>query len=350
VTPPNVPHNRPAIEDADIASVSAVLRSGFIAQGREVRAFEEEIAARFGRPGGDAVAVTNGTAALYLSLRVLGIGIARRVLVPSYVCTALVHAVRLAGAAPVIGDIDDDDFNLVAESAGTADAIIVPHTYGMPADIARFRDAGVPVIEDAAQAFGARFGTQPAGSLGDLSISSFYATKPLTAGGGGILLGPKEACEAARDVRDYDGKPVLRERFNLQMTDLQAALGRSQLRRFDAMLARRAETAAIYRRALPASIRTQEPRRGAQPNHFRFVVRLRQVEGAGARFAAAGIDTIVPTEPWELLHRQLGLAVEKYPRAEHVAATTLSVPIYPSLSDEGRQRVAAVLATLEDLA
>ena len=345
-----IPHNRPTIEPADIEAVSRVLARGHIAQGAEVRAFEEELAARF-RPHGDAVAVASGTAALHLALRVLGIGPGGRVLVPTYTCTALVHAVMLCGAEPILGDVRDTDFNLAPPSAAAEGlrAVILPHMYGVPADPEPFRRLQVPIVEDAAQAIGARLGGRPAGSLGDVSIFSFYATKPLTTGQGGVVLGSRAACDEVRDLRDYDGKRTLRPRFNYQLTDFQAALGRSQLRRLEAFLERRHETAHRYDANRPRGVTTQQAPPDSAPNHFRYVLRLRAVEAARQRFAAAGITTIVPTEPWELLHRQMGLDPEGFPVAEEIAATTLSLPMQPSLTEEEKARVADVLATLGDL-
>jgi perosamine synthetase len=344
-----IPHNRPTLDETDMEAVAAVLRSGHIAQGPEVRALEEEIAERYGRPGWDGVAVSSGTAALYLALQALGVGPGHRVLIPTYVCTALIHAVRLLGAEPHLGDINDADFNLAAGRGLVAEglsAVILPHTYGVPGDPAPFLALGLPVIEDAAQAIGARLAGRPVGSLGDLAVFSFYATKPLTCGQGGMVIGPRPVCDEIRDRRDYDGKRELKQRFNFQMNDLQAALGRSQLQRFDAFLARRRETAAVYASALPRHARTQTAVSGSEPNNFRFVVRLEDVEAARQHFQREGVTTIVPTETWELLHRQLGLAPETFPVAETVARTTLSLPTHPTLTDAERKRVADVLASL----
>lgn len=347
-----IPHNRPTLDETDVEALAAVLRSGHIAQGLKVRAFEEKIAARYGRPGWDGVAVSSGTAALYLALQAHGVGPGHRVLIPTYVCTALVHAVRLVGAEPHLGDIRDEDFNLDASRGLVAEglrAVILPHTYGVPTDPAPVLALGLPVIEDAAQAIGARLAGRPAGSLGSLAVFSFYATKPLTCGQGGMVIGPRDACDEIRDRRDYDGKRALRPRFNFQMSDLQAALGLSQLHRLDAFLARRRDTASLYAAALPRHLRSQEPVPEAEPNHFRFVVRLENIEAARQRFERAGITTIVPTEPWELLHRQMGLTMVAFPVAERVAHTTLSLPMQPALTDDERRRVADVLATLGDL-
>lgn len=347
-----IPHNRPSLDESDVDAVAAVLRSGHVAHGPEVRAFEEEMAARVGQPGWDAVAVSSGTAALYLALKALRIRPGAGVLQPTYACTALVHATRLAGAEPRLTDVRDSDFNLdpdAVQAGPELGAAILPHTYGVPADPGPLARLGVPVVEDGAQALGARLGGRAIGGLGALSVFSFYATKPLTSGHGGMVVGPRAACDEIRDRRDYDGKRELTERFNFHMSDVQAALGRSQLRRLDAFLRRRAETAALYAGALPPSLGRQSAPAGAEPNHFRFVLRVRQVEEARRRLAAAGITAIVPTEPWELLHRQLGLPEAGFPAAETVARTTLSVPIHPALTDEERGRVASALARLADL-
>jgi len=349
-----IPHNRPTIEEADVEVVALVLRSGRIGQGKEVRAFEEEFAAEFGRSGWDGVAVSSGTAALYLTLRCLDIGRESSVLVPTYVCTALLHAISMAGANALLCDVRDSDFNLDPDLASRVSdsrlkAIILPHTYGVPSDPRPLETLGAPIIEDCAQAVGAYFGGRPVGSLSNMSVFSFYATKPMTCGQGGMVLGPGEMCEAIRDIRDYDGKRELKPRFNFQMTDFQAALGRSQLRRLGGLLARRRETAEMYCASLPKSMGRQESLPGAESNHFRFVIRLRQVSQARVRLEGKGIDTIVPTEPWELLHRQVGASPDGFPVAEELARTTLSLPIQPSLDDAEREHIAWALSSLGDL-
>ena len=340
--------------EQDVEVVARVLRSGYICSGKEVRAFEEEFAAEFGKPGWDGVAVSSGTAAIYLVLRCLAIGPGDTVLIPTYVCTALLHAISMARADALLADVRGTDFNLDPDCVARVSddrlkAIILPHTYGVPSDPTRLEAMGVPVIEDCAQAVGGRFGGQPVGSLSSMSVFSFYATKPMTCGQGGMVLGSQEACETIRDIRDYDGKRELRPRFNFQMTDFQAALGRSQLKRLGGFVARRRETAQMYRSSLPESIACQEALPGAESNHFRFVIRLQQVSEARKRLETQGIRTIVPTESWELLHRQMGRAPEGFPVAEELARTTLSLPIQPSLQDAERERVALALRSLEDV-
>src|SRR5581483_4123677 len=232
---PLIPHNRPLITDADIAAVSGTLASGWIAQGPQTRAFEEEVCAFLGLEG-DAVAVSSGTTALHLALLALGVGPEDAVILPTYVCSAVLNAVCHAGAAPVLADVSPNDFNLDpahvhALLTARTKAIIAPHTYGFPADIGALRALGVPVVEDCAQAIGAAVAGRKAGTLGDIAIFSFYATKLMTTGQGGMVVGPRTLMETVRDLRDFDCRPTYRVRYNYQMTDFQAALGRSQLAR-----------------------------------------------------------------------------------------------------------------------
>ncbi len=314
---PLIPHNRPLITDADIAAVSGTLASGWIAQGPQTRAFEEEVCAFLGLEG-DAVAVSSGTTALHLALLALGVGPEDAVILPTYVCSAVLNAVCHAGAAPVLADVSPNDFNLDpahvhALLTARTKAIIAPHTYGFPADIGALRALGVPVVEDCAQAIGAAVAGRKAGTLGDIAIFSFYATKLMTTGQGGMVVGPRTLMETVRDLRDFDCRPTYRVRYNYQMTDFQAALGRSQLARLPERLARRAAIAARYRCALPSGWRAQEARADAQPVYYRFVL-VPEVENSAEKgsadwpldyFAAEGIRAIRPIATYELLHRYL---------------------------------------------
>ncbi|HLE42853.1 MAG TPA: aminotransferase class I/II-fold pyridoxal phosphate-dependent enzyme, partial [Methylomirabilota bacterium] len=223
--------------------MAAAVASGQIAQGPRVAEFERAMAARLEARGG--VAVSSGTAALHLALLALGVGPGDEVLVPSYACAALLHAVRAAGAVPRPVDVDPATFNLDPDAAKRASsartrALIAVHAFGLPADLEPLRALGVPVVEDAAQALGARCGRRPVGGLGEVGVLSFYATKLMTTGEGGMLVsGDARLLAAARDLREYDEKPDDRPRFNYKLTDLAAALGLAQLARLDGFLARR---------------------------------------------------------------------------------------------------------------
>ncbi|MBI3003320.1 MAG: DegT/DnrJ/EryC1/StrS aminotransferase family protein, partial [candidate division NC10 bacterium] len=305
---PLIPHSRPSLGPAEVEAVAAVLRSGQVAQGPEVAAFEAEVAARMGLRGG--AAVSSGTAALHLALLALKVGRGDAVLIPSYTCAALLQAVRLAGAEPVLADVNPESGNLDPAAARRARTprcrVLVPvHSFGWPADVEALRDLGLPIIEDCAQALGATAAGRPVGSRGEAAVCSFYATKVIAAGEGGMVLSDRpELLAVARDLRAYDEAPDPRLRFNYKMTDIQAALGRAQLGRLDDLLARRAAIAATYRKALaeaPVALPPEVPGR----IYHRFVVRVPGgVEGQLDAFARRGIGCRRPVHT--PLHRLLG--------------------------------------------
>ena len=336
-----IPHSRPTVSEEDAQAVARVVREGQLAQGPEVAAFETEVADRVGVPA--AAAVSSGTTALELALRALDLGPGAEVIVPTYVCDALHHAVTRSGAVAVLADADPTTLTLSPIDAKRrltrrTRGIVVPHAFGFAVDLAPFEALGVPVIEDCAQALGARIGAHAAGALGRLAVCSFYATKLLTTGEGGMVLGPPDLVARVRDLRDYDERADLVPRLNAKLTDMQAALGRSQLRRLDTFIARRRAIAAEYRRRLagpgcrlPADV-------GARHVYHRFVVEVEApvpslMEALGARGVTARRPVFRP------LHRALGL--DGYPEADRLWNRCLSLPCYPSLTDD---EVAAVAA------
>jgi perosamine synthetase len=339
-----IPHNQWTNRPEYEAAALRVLRSGHVGQGPEVAAFERELAARF-RPDGEAVCVSSGTAALYLAITALGI---REVDLSTYSCTASYYAAFAAETAP--RDQSDGKVLDVDPATFSSAATIAEHVYGVPLP-------GEHAIEDFTHAPGGSVDGRPCGSLGDLSVISFGATKPLGIGAGAAILGPAYRILDIRDRRDYDaaglpnpygGSP----RFNWQLSDIYAAIGRERLRLLDKENRRRAGIANTYCHAIPnAEINHQAPK-GHHPDTrvwYRFVLRLHQVEEAQRRFSKAGIETIVPLRTDELLHRRLSLPPEQFPNAEEIARTTLSLPIWPGMTNDMVNRVADCLATLGDL-
>ncbi len=341
-----IPHSRPTVGPDDVRAVVAVLRSGHLAQGEQVRRFEEALAAALGRQGG--VATSSGTSALHLALAVLGVGAGDEVLVPSYTCVALLHAIQYVGATPRVADIALDDYNLCPRAARRllgprTRAVVVPHMFGMPADLDAITAWGVPVIEDCAQALGATDRGRPVGSRGTLAVCSFYATKVLTTGEGGMLLADSEMLlRRARDLRDYDGRARLAVRFNYKMTDLAAALGLSQLRRLEAFLDRRRALAERYTAALRSlPVRLPETRRDRTRIFYRYVIGVPDARDLARRLGPQGIECKPPVA--RPLHRLLGDG--RCPGAEVAARTALSLPLYPSLATADAERVARAVAT-----
>ena len=338
-----IPHSRPTLTDADAEAVARVVRSGFVAQGAEAERFEAALAARFGTAA--AAVVSSGTAALELALRALEVGADDEVVIPTYACDALYHAVVRAGATPVLADADPDTLSIAVDDAkrhltGRTRCLIVPHAFGLAVDLRPILAFGLPVVEDCAQTVGAVINGAPVGSGGRLAVGSFYATKLFTSGEGGVVAGPLELIARVRDGRDYDQREDLAPRFNYKMTDLQAALGRSQLARLDEFVRRRRAIAARYRSAL-AGARCRVPdETGARHVYHRFVVALdRPLEPIIERLARTGVAARRPV--FRPIHR--ALAGTGYPEAERCWRERLSLPCYPSLTDAEVDAVAIAL-------
>ena len=340
-----IAHSRPTLLENDFTSALKVLKSGHIAQGNQVAEFEESMATFLSMKGG--VATCSGTSALHLSLLALGIKEGDEVVVPSYVCLAPLNAINYVRATPVLVDINPSTFNLSIRKlkkrvTKNTRAIIVPHLFGLPAEINEILSLGVPVIEDAAQALGGIHKEKKVGSFGLLSVFSFYATKVITTGEGGMLLSNSEdLLEKVRDLRDYDKKKDYRLRYNYKMTDLQAALGISQLNELPMFLKRRKDIAYQYSSALkeyPVILPTEHPY--STHIYYRYVV---QVEGNVSNYIGLmqkeGIYCDRPV--YRPLHHYLG--TDHCRETDRVWNTALSIPIYPSLNDGDVERVIQAL-------
>lgn len=334
-----IAHNRPLMTAEDRAAAVAVLESGWIAQGPAVETLEAGFVQLYS--GGWACAVSSGTAALFLAIKSFAVGPGAIVAVPTYACSALLNAVIMTGAIPHPVDVLPDTFCMDPASVGTqapdASCIVAVHTFGAAANIAALGSKGKVVVEDCCQSLGGKHSGIPLGATGQAAIFSFYATKIITGGQGGLVWSRSEAAvEKARDYRQFDGRQVYEPRFNLQMTDIQAALIHSQLQRLDAIRDRRAKVARQYASALPQGLATQHdiaaPDRMAQ----RFVIvapDLNTRDRLRAHMTSAGVGCAVPVERFELLHRYLQLDPAAYPVAERLVDTTLSLPMHLCLTD-----------------
>lgn len=335
-------HSRPTLDQNDFDSVLDVLKSCHIVQGKHVAGFEEALSSFVSVRNG--VAVSSGTAALHLSLLALGVGEGDEVIVPSYVCSALLNAVLYVNAVPVVADIDRFTFNIdVADLkkrvTGRTKAIIVPHMFGLPADIDEILSLGIPVIEDCAQSVGSRYNGGYTGGFGVLSIFSFYATKMLATGEGGMILSDDDRLAGiARDLRDYDEKDSYSVRYNYKMTDMQAALGISQLKKLPSFIRRRKEIADLYNKSLgEISFPVPAAPEGREHIYYRYVLLLDDSSEFIEKMLRIGIECRRPV--FKTLHEYLGLS--GYPVTGEVMDRAVSIPVYPLLGDEEAHKIAA---------
>jgi perosamine synthetase len=332
-----IPHNLPTLGLEEQSAASRVLASGWVAQGPEAEAFENELCRFLDLPDGHAAAVSSGSAALYLALWVLG-GKGKLVGLPVYACAALRNAVGLVDGKGVYLDCEAGTPNVDMSAAARAaiDILIAPSIFGIPVDLPDARN--FMVIEDLAQSLGAMIGGNRIGVRGEVAICSFYATKLMTTGGqgGAVISHNKALIEAVRDYRQFDCRNDTKLRFNFQMTDMQAAVGRVQLGKLPAFLEQRERLFGIYREAgldLLGSA-TVEPSR---PVRYRAVMRCAEPMRLVKALQDKGIRAIVPVERWELLD-----APERYPVADELARTSVSLPIYPALAAGDAQRIAGI--------
>lgn len=354
-----IPISRPNIGPEDEEAVLRVLRSGRLAQGPEVAAFEEEFATLCGVP--HAVACANGTAALHIALLAHGIGAGDEVIIPTFTFAATANAVLACGARPVFCDVREDDFSIDVEDAerriGRATRAVMPvHLYGQVADMdavaALAGEHDLAVIEDACQAHGASFKGVRAGAFSTAAFS-LYATKNSMSGEGGMLTTrDPEIARSLRLLRNHG----MEQRYvhlsfglNLRLTEIAAALGRTQLKKLEDGNARRRDNAAFYGKTLDGIDGLTLPQELSGRDHVwhQYTVRV-----AGDRRDAVlqyvqqhgvGADVYYPTP----VHRQpaysSGADVE-LPVSDRLAREVLSIPVHPSLTDRERETVASVLA------
>ena len=346
------------LKDEIDTAIGRVLASGWYILGPELEAFEEEWAAYCGAK--HAVGVGNGLDALTLALRAFGIGPGDEVIVPSNTYIATWLAVSAVGARPVPVEPDPATHNIDPERTEAAltpatRAIMPVHLYGQPADLdpilAIARSHGLAVVEDAAQAHGARYKGRWIGAHGDAVCWSFYPGKNLGAlgDGGAVTTNRADVADRIRVLRNYGSrrKYVNEARgVNSRLDPVQAAVLRVKLRHLDAWNARRAQVAEVYLQGLAGSdlVLPHVPE-WAEPAWHLFVVRSPNRDALQARLAEAGVQTLIhyPVPPhMQEAYADLGLAVDTLPRARRLSGEVLSLPMGPHLGMEGAGRVVAL--------
>jgi dTDP-4-amino-4,6-dideoxygalactose transaminase len=332
-----IPHSRPSIDESEISAVSKVLRSQYLAEGLKVGEFQDRLSSYIGRRY--ALAVNSGTAALHLALLALKVKWQDEVIIPSFVCTAVLNAVKQTGARPRIADINEGDFNISLDStkkliSRRTKAVIVPHMFGTAADIDGFLKLGIPIIEDCALSIGATYKGKKVGGFGKLSVFSFYATKVITtAEGGAVLTNESKLYAFILDLRNYDNRQNYNLRYNYKMSDLSSAMGIAQLKKLPKFIRRRQNIARQYNFGL-SGLGLQLPIAEANKSHiyYRYIIRGKnKANRLISRLRRFGIEAKRPI--FKPLHSYLGLKDKDFPVASSVYNTALSLPIYPGLQD-----------------
>ena len=327
-------HSKPWLVEADLVAVTDVLRTGMIAQGKSTQEFERALSSWVGVEDG-GVAVGSGAAALVLALSALGVGVGGEVVLPTYVCPTVLEAVLTTGATPVLCDVGP---NWVVTAENMAEcitpntkALIVPHMYGIFADVESFRRFGIPIVEDCAQAIDYK-GKRRIG--GDIAMFSFHPTKCLTTGEGGMAVSANpDLVVVMRSFRD-GSKNASSGRFFSPMSDLSASLGLSQLSRYHVALDRRKDLALKYKSALEKVI-PDSLRYAALENSMFFRFPLKIPGGVDVYqdwFAQKNICVRRGVD--RLLHRLMGIADDNFRESARLFDMTVSLPIYPALTDE----------------
>ncbi len=344
---------KPEIDGA----IARVLDSGQFVLGSEVAEFEQEFAAYCG--ASHCIALNSGTSALHLALLAAGVGPDDEVITVPFTFVASVAAVAYTGARPVLVDIDAQSFTMDVSAIEAAitprtKAILVVHLYGQPADMDPIteiaRRHGLVVIEDAAQAHGAKYKGRPVGSIGDIACFSFYPGKNLGAygEGGAVTTSNPEYARTIRMLRDWgqDAKyhHVLRG-FNYRMEAFQGAILRVKLRHLEQWTEARRALAGKYNELLGDS-EVERPKEMSWARHVYHVYTLRSRDRDGLRAALqedgiqTGVHYPVPVH-LQPAYADLGYGRGAFPRAEAAADQVLSIPLYPELS----QRAVAEVAT-----
>jgi len=370
----------PAIDEECLESVREVLETGFLVQGERVAAFESAIADYLGCE--HAIAVNSGTSALHLSLLALGICDGDRVIVPAYSYPATANAVVLCGAEPVFVDIEPDTFNMdpaalqeTLEGLATADdapaeAILPVHTFGQMADMERIVElaagCNVPVLEDAACALGAIWGTKRGGTWGVGGCFSFHPRKAITTGEGGMVVtGDAVLASLLRELRNHGLDPdaavpdFIAPGFNCRMTEFQAALGTVQLARMEELIEARRQRAAVYNELLDSTdVLPQATPAGSDSVYQSYVVTL-PVEGAAARdtvialLRAKEIEATIGTYHIPMTtyyRRQFRFEPGDFPVTDDVFARSLTLPLHDKLTREEQEAVVgSLIKALESL-
>lgn len=355
MTAERIPVTRPWLGVEENEAVARVLESGYLVQGARIAAFEALVAEWVGTPF--AVAVSNCTAALRVSLMALGVGAGDRVAVTPYSWVTTSNVIELCGAEPVFVDIDPATFNMDPDRLGdllqrdsSIAAVLPVHTFGNPAGIGQIgghaASAGIPMIEDAACALGATLDGAAAGSIGAVGCFSFHPRKIITTGEGGMIVTrDANVAEFARRFRNHgigtvDGAPAFVDvGDNLRMTDVQGAIGEVQMGRLADLVAQRGALASAYDDAIaPLGFQPQRRASGAVVQSYVALTPEGVAAGVVIDFLRSrNIEATVGTTaiPFSVYHRRrFGLSELDLPNTATVDSRAVTLPLFPGMTED----------------
>lgn len=361
-----IPYGRQSIDDKDIEAVVQVLKSDYVTTGPKVAEFEKKVADYCGAKY--AVAIANGTAALHAACMAAGIGEGDEVITTPITFVASANCALYCGAKPVFADIDPDTYNIDPDDierkiTSVTKAIVAVHFTGQPCDMDRIHDIAqrnnLIVIEDAAHALGADYKGRKVGSMSDMTTFSFHPVKHITTGEGGMILTNNE--ELYKKLILARGHGITRDAsmmtqcdgawyyqqidlgYNYRITDIQCALGVTQMDKLDTFVAKRRQIVDKYNKAFEKCDKVVTPYQleGCNNSYHLYVVKVPDRKKVFDKMREAGIGVNVHyipvyTQPY---YRKNGYSDVTCPNAEEYYAHCISLPIYPDLTDEEQDYV-----------
>ncbi len=363
---PRISIAKPILGKEEEVALREVLQSGNLVQGQKVKQFEEEFAHYLGVK--HAIAVANGTIALDLALKTLGVTAGDEVITPAFSFIASSNCILYQGAEPVFADIEPRTYNInpkdVTEKiTDKTKAIIAVHLYGQPAEMRRLKeiaeDHQILLLEDAAQAHGATYRGRKAGSLGDMGCFSFYATKNMTTGEGGMITtNSHQLAKKARLLRDHgQSRKYLHTTlgYNYRMTEITAVLGITQLKKLDSFNRKREHNAAILSEGIQEIPGLTPPYIKENVTHafHQYVIRVEEeypldrnqlTEHLRERGVEAAVHYPMPIYK-QPLYKDLGYGEDHCPATEEASRRVLSLPVHPSVTRQDLKHILEALRT-----
>ncbi len=345
-----IPISKPSLGEEELKNVREVLQSGNLAYGKFAKELEREFASYMGVK--HAIAVSSGTSALCISLKAL-IKKGDVVATTPFTFIASSNSIMYAGGKPVFSDINPKNFNLDPKKVGKAKAILPVHLYGHPCEMDEMLEVahnnGSAIIEDACQSHGSEYKGKKVGSIGDVGCFSFYPSKNMTSGEGGMITtNNDEIADFCRLYRNHGQSEVYtyqQEGFNYRITDICASIALAQLRKLDGFIKKRRENAKFFNEELDGIDGVQIPLEADYAKHVynQYTLRVKERDKFAELMKKKGVDCrvyypqLTTSSPY---YKKIGYGNNNYPEAEKACSEVLSIPVYPLLNEDELKQIA----------